>query len=226
MAIPIGLFFTWAGYRIGLLISKSTAKSQLNNLHGIIILIFILSTPLFMSFESLIKHSQPIRSIVTSIEINAPIEKVWRNVIAFPELKAPSEFIFRAGIAFPINATISAKGAGAIRRCNFSTGSFVEPITVWDEPNLLRFSVREQPDVMRELSPYNIHPNHLKGYWVSKQGQFKLRQLSDGRTLLEGTTWYVNKIAPDLYWHIWSDYIVHKIHMRVLTHIKKQSESS
>jgi hypothetical protein len=64
----------------------------------------------------------------------------------------------------------------------------------------------------------------LHGYWVSKKGQFKLIRLANGHTLLEGTTWYINKIKPDWYWTLWSDYIVHKIHKRVLCHIKKVSE--
>jgi hypothetical protein len=42
--------------------------------------------------------------------------------------------------------------------------------------------------------------------------------------LLEGTTWYENKIKPAFYWNIWSDFIVHKIHKRVLSHIKSESE--
>ena len=48
--------------------------------------------------------------------------------------------------------------------------------------------------------------------------------LQNGHTLLEGTTWYVNKIKPGLYWTVWSDYIVHKIHTRVLEHIKTHAE--
>lgn len=83
-----------------------------------------------------------------------------------------------------------------------------------------------QPEPLKELSFYSIHPNHLHGYWVSKQGQFKLTRLPDGHTLLEGTTWYINKIRPGLYWTIWSDYIVHKIHQRVLEHIKIHTEQS
>ena len=115
-------------------------------------------------------------------------------------------------------------GVGAVRHCNFSTGSFVEPITVWEEPNLLKFSVDEQPEPMKEISFYEIHPTHLHDYWISKQGQFKLTALPNGNTLLEGTTWYVNKIKPNIYWTIWSDYIVHKIHQRVLEHIKAKAE--
>lgn len=219
MAFPIGLFFTWIGHWIGYQI----LKSKVGNTSATVLLLFV-SVPSLMAFENIKPDKQDVRSVTTTIEIDATPEQVWKNVVAFPQLKEPTEFIFQTGIAYPINATIQGQGIGAVRHCNFSTGSFVEPITVWDEPRLLRFSVDEQPEPMKEISFYDIHPNHLHGYWVSKQGQFKLTKLVNGHTLLEGTTWYVNKINPDFYWTIWSDYIVHKIHKRVLEHIKSQAE--
>jgi hypothetical protein len=220
MAAPIGFLFTYLGFLIG----HGLSKSKLNNSTPTTIILLMLSVPSLMAFEDNIKTSDDIRSVTTSIEINASPETVWKNVVAFPQLKDPTEFIFKTGISYPINATISGQGVGAVRHCNFSTGSFVEPITVWDEPKLLKFSVDEQPEPMKEISPYDIHPTHLHGYWVSKQGQFKLTALPKGHTLLEGTTWYVNKIKPNIYWTIWGDYIVHKIHHRVLEHIKTQAE--
>ncbi len=220
MAAPIGILFTYIGFLIGVSISNSKLKKSLPTM----VVLLLLSVPVFMSFEYKYKLSDDLRSVTTSIEINASTETVWRNVISFPQLKDPTEFIFKTGIAYPINATISGQGVGAVRHCNFCTGSFIEPITIWDKPNLLRFSVDDQPEPMKEMSFYNIHPNHLHGYWVSKQGQFKLTALPDGHTLLVGTTWYINKIKPDIYWTLWSDYIVHKIHQRVLEHIKTQAE--
>lgn len=163
----------------------------------------------------------------SSIEINAPPAAVWQKVIAFSEIPPPTEAIFRAGIAYPIRAEISGHGPGAIRRCEFSTGPFVEPIEVWDEPHLLRFGVTENPAPLNELSPYgNIRPPHLQGYFVSHQGQFQLTALPNGHTRLEGTTWYTDAIWPAEYWRLWSDYIIHRIHMRVLNHIKQEVESS
>jgi hypothetical protein len=29
---------------------------------------------------------------------------------------------------------------------------------------------------------------------------------------------------PQAYWHLWSDYIIHQIHMRVLEHIRVEVE--
>ena len=219
MAFPIGLLFTYIGHWVGyqLLINKTGNGKTLS-------LLLFLSVPAFMSFENSVDDKEQIRSVTTSIEIKASPENVWKNVIAFPQLKEPTEFIFTTGIAYPINATIEGKGPGAIRHCNFSTGSFVEPITVWDEPRLLKFSVTEQPAPMKELSVYDIEPTHLHGYWVSKEGQFKLTRLANGNTLLEGTTWYYHNIKPAFYWRPWSDYIIHKIHERVLKHIKDKAE--
>lgn len=220
MALPIGLFFTWVGYLIGYQIIRNRPNT---NASGAIILL-VLSVPAVLSFEYGSKDRESLRSVISSIKVNAPLEKVWKNVIAFPQLDEPSELIFKIGIAYPINAQIEGHGVGTIRHCNFSTGSFTEPITIWDEPRLLKFIVTDQPEPMTEVSPYNLHPNHLHGYWVSHQGQFKLTPLDNGTTLLEGTTWYTNKIKPEFYWSIFSDHIVHTIHLRVLRHIKTISE--
>ena len=99
-------------------------------------------------------------------------------------------------------------------------------IIAWDENRLLAFDVVAQPQSMKELSPYkDIHPPHLDNYLVSRKGQFLLSRLPDGKIRLEGTTWYYNKMWPESYWKVWSDYIIHQIHLRVLKHIKSISES-
>ena len=114
---------------------------------------------------------------------------------------------------------------GAIRHCIFNTGEFIEPIEVWDEPHLLRFSVAQQPEPMEELSPYpRIKTPHLQGYLQSHEGELRITALPHGRTLLEGTTWYTDRIWPSEYWQFWSDLIIHHIHLRVLNHIKTLSE--
>ena len=222
MAAPIGLLFTYIGHWIGYAI----IKSKMNGNTPAAMIILSLSVPALMAFEHSVKVEDDLRLVTTSMEINAPIETVWKNVIHFSPLEEPKEFLFKAGIAYPISAQIDGEGIGAIRHCNFSTGSFSEPITVWNEPRLLKFNVNDQPEPMKEISLYDIHPNHLHGYWVSQKGEFKLTSLPNGHTRLEGTTWYFNKIKPSAYWTIWSDYIIHKIHERVLGHIKIQAEKS
>jgi hypothetical protein len=173
-----------------------------------------------------VKAKPHVFEVKSSIEIAAPPERVWKNVVSFSELPPPEEWYFKAGVAYPMRARIVGTGPGAIRYCEFSTGPFVEPIQIWDEPRLLRFSVAQNPAPLNEWSPYaEIMPRHLHGYFVSKQGQFLLMALPNGHTLLEGTTWYQHGLWPETYWTLWSQAIIHRIHMRVLEHIKNLSEA-
>jgi hypothetical protein len=180
--------------------------------------------PLLFAMEKIHPPPAPLHSVVSEVRINAPIETVWKNVIGFTQIPPPREWIFRAGIAYPERARIDGTGAGAIRHCVFSTGEFVEPITTWDEPRRLAFDVSAQPDPLAELSPYGrIQTPHLRGYFQTERGEFKLVNL--GRTtLLRGTTWYRLRYAPETYWSHWSDYLIHQIHQRVLRHIRDCSE--
>jgi hypothetical protein len=219
MAAPIGILLTWIGSLIGFSLLKKSMTSTPS-----VLLILIGIIPLTSFVENKIKPE--LTSVTTSIIINAKPMEVWKNVIEFPELDKPTEFIFKTGIAYPINAKIIGNGIGSVRHCNFTTGSFVEPVTVWNEGKLLKFDVLEQPAPMKELSFWNIDAPHLHDYFVSKKGQFKLTELENGKTLLEGTTWYYHNIKPAFYWQEWSDLIIHKIHNRVLSHIKKNSEKT
>jgi hypothetical protein len=178
-----------------------------------------------------LEHVVPARPatfvVRSAIDIKAPPEKVWQQVVAFTQIPPPSEWMFRAGIAYPIRAEMQGAGVGAERHCVFSTGSFVEPIEIWQEPRLLKFSVRSNPPPMEEWTPYqHVTPPHLRGFLVSEGGQFLLTPLPDGSTRLEGTTWYRHGLWPSTYWQLWSDSIIHQIHMRVLRHIRDEVEKT
>ena len=166
-----------------------------------------------------------LREVATAVEIDAPPAAVWRHVVSFPDLPPPSG-IFATGIACPLRARIDGSGVGAIRYCEFTTGAFVEPITVWDEPHRLAFDVTDQPPPMRELTPFDIHPPHLNGYLRSRRGEFRLVAIDDGRrTRLEGSTWYELDVHPGMYWRLWSDGLIAAIHRRVLDHIRTLAEA-
>ena len=227
MAAPIAMGLAALGGALGYHIQSTHWSSRSPGTRpGAVLGAVLMLLPAMVSAEHASKPTSPTFSVRSSIEVNAPPAAVWQRVIAFSQIPPPTEMIFRAGIAYPIRAEITGHGPGAIRRCEFSTGPFVEPIEVWDEPGLLRFGVIENPAPLQELSPYaNVRPPHLHGYFVSHQGQFQLTALPNGRTRLEGTTWYTDAIWPAAYWHLWSDYIIHRIHMRVLEHIKHEVES-
>jgi hypothetical protein len=181
--------------------------------------------PLLMGAEVAFRPPAPTFRAVTTIDIDAPPEVVWEHVVSFSELPPPDDWLFKTGIAYPKFATISGRGVGAIRRCVFSTGAFVEPIEIWDQPRLLQFAVTECPPPMREFNPfYDIQPPHLENFLVARRGAFRLVPLGGGRTRLEGTTWYQHHMWPAGYWQAWSSPIIQRIHMQVLKHVKTLAE--
>jgi uncharacterized membrane protein YhaH (DUF805 family) len=220
LAIVIALFAGFIGYGLQKRPHFSTSTLRVASV------VFLLLPGLIL-LENNFGGTPSLYESTTSLVIKSDPETVWKHVVTFSQLPPPTAAMFKAGLAYPIRAEIRGQGVGAERHCVFSTGAFVEPITVWDEPRLLAFDVTDQPPAMEELSIYNnVRPPHLENYFVARRGQFKLTALPDGTTLLEGTTWYQNYYWPAPYWRVWSDYIVEGIHKRVLFHIKSLAENS
>jgi hypothetical protein len=186
----------------------------------------LIALPVLTGFEAR-ELRAPLREALTAVEIDAPPEIVWNNVVGITDLPPPGEWVFRLGIAYPVRARIHGAGVGAVRTCEFSTGPFVEPITAWEPPRRLAFDVRAQPPPMEEWSPYqHVSAPHLIDGLRSERGEFRLVPVAGGRTRLEGSTWYRNHLFPQLYWNAWSDALIHQIHRRVLEHVKQRSEAT
>jgi hypothetical protein len=219
MALPLMLPIGLMGGALGKAIADATRRPPLELAAVVLVL------PVLAGGESLWLRSTEY-VVLTAVQIDAPPAVVWQHVVEFPELPAERPWYFRLGIACPERARIIGQGPGATRYCEFTTGAFVEPITHWEEPKRLAFDVTGQPDPMFELSPYrNIRPPHLDHHLRSTRGEFLLIPLAGGRTRLEGRTWYVFEMFPQTYWTLWSDALIHRIHARVLSHIKDLSES-
>jgi len=220
MAAPLVMPLSIAGSLLGKWIAEATNATVARVFPVLVVL------PLLAGAESL-TTSLTDYEVLTVVEVDAPPEAVWPHVVEFPDLPEPTDWFFRCGIACPMRARIEGAGVGAVRHCEFSTGDFVEPITVWDEPRRLAFDVREQPDPMIELSPWrHVHPPHLHDRSLkSRRGEFRLVDLGDGRTRLEGRTWYTFDMHPQAYWTLWAHFSIHRIHRRVLDHVKQLAEA-
>lgn len=218
MAFPVWLVPTSMGALLGASLAKMLP--QRSALAGVPLLV----VPLTFAGDATLPPP-PLREVVTSIEIDAPPETVWRHVIQFAEIPPPTEWWFSTGIAYPVRARIDGEGVGAVRHCEFTTGPFVEPITAWEPPHRLAFDVTAQPAPMQEWSFYaQVHPPHLDGYFRSRCGEFRLVALPGNRTRLEGSTWYTLDLEPLPYWQLWADWIIHRIHERVLHWIRVCAE--
>ena len=218
MAFPLAVLVAVLGGIVG----RQIAILGGNAGAGIAAALFVLPAG---SVVDRISATAPVYEIVTPVDVRASPQTVWKHVVQFDEIEGQPQWYFRTGISYPLRATIDGKGVGAIRHCVFSTGSFVEPITAWDEPRRLAFDVIAQPPPMRELSIYaKVYAPHLDGYFRSTRGEFRLIPTSSG-TRLEGHTWYGVNIHPQGYWRAVSDVLLHRIHQRVLDQVKREAES-
>jgi uncharacterized membrane protein YhaH (DUF805 family) len=218
MALPLALALAAMGASLGRRIALHDRGPASNALLAIVVL------PLSSALEA-DRPPTVLREVRSSVEVDAPADVVWRDVVAFPPLPEPTDVVFRTGIAYPKSAEISGQGVGAVRRCVFSTGAFVEPITRWEPERRLSFDVASQPRPLHEWSPFaDVAPPHLDGYFRSRRGEFRLTPLPGGRTRLEGSTWYEMRLYPEAYWVLFGDALIARIHGRVLRHVKRTAE--
>jgi uncharacterized membrane protein YhaH (DUF805 family) len=218
MAYPLAAVIGALG---GVLGRTTAVQSQMSIVHGVLLAM----TP--AALVTLDSGARPgARVVTTVVEIDASPAVVWDHVVSVAELSPPHQWVFRLGIAYPMRARLTGHGVGAVRRCEFSTGPFVEPITTWEEPRLLAFDVIEQPPVLDEWSPYQgVAPPHLLSALRVERGEFRLFELPGRRTRLVGRTWYTLDIFPQVYWAPMATFVLHRVHQRVLSHIQKLSES-
>ncbi len=216
MALPIAVALAFPGAVVGRLVAQRSVEPGAGV--GLALL-----APLLVAVEP--RPAPGAHEVVTVVEIAAPPEVVWRHVVTFSELPPPTELLFRVGVAAPTRARIVGRGVGATRYCDFTTGSFVEPVTAWEENRLLAFDITAQAPPMTEWSPYrDVNPPHLDGYFRATHGEFRLTPLPGGRTRLEGRTRYVVDMFPQRYWTLPAGRIVAAIHERVLRHIAALAE--
>ena len=214
MIAPLGLVVAMMGGHVGRVLAGAGERPLPGAMLGLVLL------PGVAGMEGGETVAQ-LREVRSEIVVDAPPLEVWSGVVAFPPLPEPTEPLFRLGLAYPTHARIEGEGAGAVRYCVFSTGAFVEPITAWEPGVRLAFDVVESPPPLVELSFRDVAPPHLDGYLVPRRGEFRLVDLGDGRTRLEGSTWYEQRLRPEGYWVLFSDVIIARIHARVLEHVAR-----
>ena len=218
MIAPLGIVVALMGGVTGRFLARRCESA----LRGAVLVVVLLPGTAAVEAGSEVATLREVRSFVV---IDAPTDAVWDEVIAFSPIPEPTALLFRLGLAYPTRARIDGQGVGAVRYCMFSTGAFVEPVTAWEPGRRLSFDVVASPPPLRELSLWDVAPPHLEGYLVPRAGEFRLVSMPDGRTRLEGSTWYEQRLRPEGYWVLFSDPVIGMIHRRVLEHIRSAVEA-
>jgi hypothetical protein len=220
MAMPLLISVALLGAALGRSIARNRDEGHLPAVVTLMVLpVAILLEPAHVTGR--MRHE-----VRSAMVIDAPADRIWPHIVAFRPIAEPTDLLSRAGVAYPRYVRIEGAGVGAIRYCVFSTGTFVEQVTVWEPGRRLTFDVMASPPPLRELSPYrDVHPPHLDGYLRSRRGEFRLVPLPGGRTRLEGSSWYELEMAPEGYWQLFSDLLIRRIHRRVFDHITSEVDA-
>ena len=209
----LGLLICWFIDRLG----------EPNDFHALALLIL----PLFMKWEAGTTPELPLMEETSVIEVNASPETVWRFIPSFPEIPGDPPGWMATGLACPLRAEMDGSGPGAARRCVLTTGIMPEVVTVWEPGRRLEFDVLSTPPSMVETNPFGeVHAPHTDGYFQSKRGRFILTALPDGRTRIEGTSWFTQNLQPAWYWGPITRYTVRQVHRRVLEHVRTLAEEA
>ncbi|MDB5288364.1 MAG: hypothetical protein JWR05_3313 [Mucilaginibacter sp.] len=154
--------------------------------------------------------------VADTVVINAPVNKVWKNVVAYKRIKVPGKFwLFRVGMPSPVESTAEGYYLGAKRKCVFSNGYvFDEKIVTYEENKNLTFDITDQP-----------RDPEIMGHIDILRGQFLLKDNGDNTTTLIGNSWYKLYVFPTWYYDIWAKSITRNVHLRVMEHIKQLSEN-
>jgi hypothetical protein len=218
MAAPIA----WATGAIGALLGRMLALNPKGRPRHLVVLLAV--TPLLMAFEGM-RAGPPVFEVETSVEVSAPIARVWPHVANLELGEAPPPLLFRAGIAYPKQTSLESCQAGALRRAEFSTGTFEERVTRCTPPYRLAFDVERSAKPMTELSPYGeLDAPHLHGFFQPLRGELTLIGLGAHRTLVQARTVYSLEIYPIGYWRIWSEGLLHSMHGWWLDGVRTKAE--
>ena len=131
-------------------------------------------------------------------------------------IPAPADFwFFRLGLPYPVETPPGADAVGKERLCVFSHGVvFRERVTVFEPGRRLVFDILEQP-----------RDPELRGHLDTHQGEFELRDESDGTTTLIGRSTYTLHTRPHWYFDWWTHHLGRAVHLRVMKNAQRLAES-
>lgn len=220
MTIPIAVPVSFLGATIGRDLALTRAKPRRDALTSASLLPLVLLLEVFLPAEIAFETRQ-------EIAIAAAPEAVWETLIAMDLSDYPVPPLFQLGLAYPIRGEIDAARVGAMRYGEFSTGTAVEEITVWEENRELAFRVLESPPSMREISPYqNVHAPHVNGFLETRDTSFEIVPLDDGSSKLIERTSHVMRLDPAVYWLPIARWVIGANNARVLAYIRDSAEAA
>jgi hypothetical protein len=224
MAAPLFMLLASAGGYLFMLMHKSKEASAAvqNTMLGIILLAPYIVTPL----EMRIPEPDSYRYVKNEIIINAPVNKVWGNVISIPRISEEDQAfsIFHLfGVPKLMEAPLSYEGIGGTREITFENGlSFIETVTSWDELNHVNFSLSPNP---KSIAPAPFNMVGIRYFSVTEMNWW-IEEIDDRRVILHLRSQHRLSTHFNSYAGLWTHLMLSNLQSYVLQMIKTRAESS
>jgi hypothetical protein len=224
--LPISLTLSsLGGLAAGYTVRYTSSRKARNLTLGCILMLPLLVTP----WEGKVLSQNELRSVETSILINASPDTVWRNIERVREIQ-PSElgpsWTRRIGFPAPLEATLSSEGIGGVRHATFTGGVlFIEKVDGWQPNERLAFSIHAQSS---QIPKWTLDDHVRVGgrFFDVLRGEYVIEPVSDGVVRLRLSS--NHRVTTDFNWYaqLWTDAIMRDIQKTILEVIRNRCEST
>jgi hypothetical protein len=223
MILPIFLIFaSLGGITAGHF--KLKKSKQKNNLH----LSLAVLLPFFIApIEKAIGEIPGFYKAYTYIDIEAPKEKIWRNVTSVREITKTEDkgsLTNFLQIPRPIKAVLNFEGVGAKREAIFDGGLiFNETVLKYEPEKTMKFSIKANT---YEIPSTTFDEHILIGgdFFDVLEGTYELEKLENGKYRLHLYSEFKLTTTFNFYASLWGLWIMTDIQENILKVIKQRSE--
>jgi hypothetical protein len=153
---------------------------------------------------------QAIESVVTSVDIPAPVGRAWNAVMFYEEVRHQPPWLLRVGLPRPLRAIGRSEKVGDVKFCIYNKGRLAKQVTHVDRQKLLTFDVIAQDRIEN-------HSVRLTS------GGFAFQPLNPDLTRVELTSSYEPKLTPRWIWRPAERLAVHTLHRHVLEGMRRKA---
>lgn len=222
MILPVFLVAASVGGLLGGYLKLRKPNSNLN-------LSLMLLFPLLVSpIESFIGAIPGTYKAYTSIDIDAPAEKIWDNVTRVKEISDQDDSGYLnhfLGFPRPVRAELNFEGEGAYREAIFTNGLvFHETVTEYIDNEKMVFSIKANP---YEIPSTTLDEHVLIGgdYFDVLSGTYELEKLESGKHRLHLYSQFKMNTTFNFYAGWWGKWIMKDIQNNILKIQKKRAEA-
>lgn len=168
-----------------------------------------------------------VRTVETSIDIQADPATVWRHIERVAPIRPEEEvYSWTQSIGFPrpIEATLSKEGVGGVRHARFAGGLlFVETVTAWEPQSRLVFEIRADT---ANIPPTTLDEHVTIGgpYFDTLEGEYRIEPLAGGGVRLHLSSRHRLSTTFNFYAGLWTDAVMRDIQNNILHVVRRRCE--